>query len=47
VHARASTIDKAEVAATLRPLADASTLAPRFYVDPRICALEVAPQSRT
>jgi phenylpropionate dioxygenase-like ring-hydroxylating dioxygenase large terminal subunit len=33
-------IDEAEVAATLRPLADASALAPRFYVDPQIYALE-------
>jgi phenylpropionate dioxygenase-like ring-hydroxylating dioxygenase large terminal subunit len=31
---------KAEIAATLRPLAEASTLAPQFYVDPQIYALE-------
>jgi hypothetical protein len=35
-------IGKAEIATTLRPLAEASTLAPRFYIDPRIYALEKA-----
>jgi len=35
-------IGKAEIAATLRPLAEPSTLTPRFYIDPRIYALEKA-----
>jgi len=33
-------IGEAEIAGPLRPLADASMLAPRFYVDPRVFALE-------
>ena len=32
---------RSEIAATLRPLAEASTLAPQFYIDPQIYAFEV------
>jgi phenylpropionate dioxygenase-like ring-hydroxylating dioxygenase large terminal subunit len=40
MNQKGRTIGKAEIAGPMMPLAEASALAPRFYVDPQIYALE-------